>query len=644
MSSKKPRYSARDITVLEGLDPVRKRPSMYIGGTGKEGLHHLLWEIVDNAVDEAINGYTSSITVEIHEDGRTASVTDHGRGIPVDIHPRFQKSALELILTTLHAGGKFDDSNYITSGGLHGVGSSVVNALSRTLVATVWRDGFKWRQEFRRGKPRAAVKKIGPARGSGTCLTFTPDEQIFGESSFDPELVRERLDVKAYLNPGLRILFRHKAGSHEFRHDGGLREYLSSLIKKAEKRPVHAEPFCLERGDGDAHVPGLLRLSLALCWTESTREQVFSFVNGIPTRDGGTHEQGFREGLNKALRNYMDTHDKVPRGLALTAEDLREGMVAVMSLLLQEPQFQGQTKDRLNNPEARGQVDALIRPALEQWLHENGSAADAIMARAAQSARARIASRQAARQVRRKSVSGRRLNLPGKLADCSSADPGRCEIFLVEGDSAGGSAKQGRDRETQAVLPLRGKVLNAEQASLRKVLANNELSDVVRALGCGVGNDFDLGRLRYQRIILLMDADSDGHHISTLLLAFFYRYLPELINHGHVFLAQPPLYRINAGRESFWAADDDEKSRILTRLPARLKPEITRFKGLGEMMPKTLFETTLDPEKRRLLRVSIPEGAGVETENVMSSLLGRDPAARLKEIMDRVEQVDGLDV
>ena len=650
MASSSSDYSAKDITVLEGLEAVRKRPGMYIGGTGKDGLHQLLWELVDNAVDEAINGYASRISVVLHKDGRAATVSDNGRGIPVDMHPKLGRSALEIILTTLHAGGKFDNSNYITSGGLHGVGSSVVNALSSSLMAFVYRDGKEWRQEYRRGKRRGPVREVGTARGSGTRIQFTPDEQIFGEVRFDPDLVREHLDIKAYLNPGLRILFRDEAqgASCELRHDGGIGDYLRQLLKSTERRALHEEPFLLtwksEAGLAPASLRNCASMDIVIMWTDSSREQALSFVNGIPTRDGGTHEQGFRDAVGKAIRNYVDTHDKQPRGLTLTAEDIREGLVGILSLYLHEPQFQGQTKDRLNNPEVRGQVDGLLRPVLEQWLHQNGSYADAIVARVIQAARARVASRQAAQQVRRKSAVSRRLNLPGKLADCSSTDASRCEIFIVEGDSAGGSAKQGRNRETQAILPLRGKVLNAEQASLRKVLNNHELSDVVRALGCGIGKDFDISRLRYQRIILLMDADSDGHHISTLLLTFFYRYLPHLIEEGHIFLAQPPLYRVVAGKKTWWAADDQQKNRILARLPARLKPEITRFKGLGEMMPKTLFQTTLDPAKRRLLRVEIPDGFKVETETVISNLLGKDPAPRFREIMERAEQVEGLDV
>ncbi|MCB9758912.1 MAG: type IIA DNA topoisomerase subunit B [Alphaproteobacteria bacterium] len=634
-------YTGKDITVLEGLEPVRKRPGMYIGGTGKEGLHHLIWEIVDNCVDEAINGYASSIVVTLHEGGRSVAVADNGRGIPIDIVPKYKKPALELILTTLHAGGKFNQSNYVTSGGLHGVGSSVVNALSSHLRAQVKRGGKLYQQDFRRGKPRSPLKEVGPARGTGTTITFSPDDQIFGEVRFDASLIRERLEVKAYLNRGLRIVFRDEdaRATHEFKHEGGLLDYLAQLLKADQKTATTPEPFTHER-----EANGGPRMELALTWTDSPREQLLTFVNGIPTRDGGTHEQGFKDAIVRAMRSFIDTHQLEPRGVKLTADDIREGVTGILSVYIAEPQFQGQTKDKLNNPEVRGQVEGAARPVLEQWLHEHTSWGEAIVLRAIQAARARMASRAAAHQVRRKSAVSHRLNLPGKLADCSSTNPEDSELFIVEGDSAGGSAKQGRDRETQAILPLRGKVLNTEQATLGQVLKNSELDDIVKALGCGLGKDFDVKKLRYDRIILLMDADVDGHHIATLLLTFFYRYLPGLIHEGHVYLAQPPLYRIDAGKQTFWAADDAEKDRIIGRLPARFKPEISRFKGLGEMMPKTLFQTTLDPTRRRLLRVVIPEDARLRTDTVISDLMGKDPSARFRFIMERAEEVDALDV
>jgi DNA gyrase subunit B/topoisomerase-4 subunit B len=575
---------------------------MYIGGLGQDGLHHLLWELVDNAVDEAINGHASSISVILHEDGCSATVSDNGRGIPVDVHPKTGKSALEVIFTYLHAGGKFDNKAYATSGGLHGVGASVVNALSQSLVATVRRDGKTWVQEYRRGNPRGPVREEGPARGSGTTVYFQPDTTIFPDTRFDAELIARRLDTKAYLYAGLRIGFRDEASGNtqSFQHDGGVADLVTAGVREAGLRPVLDAQFVQKKEEGG------FRVELALCWTDSTQEQVVSFVNTIPTRDGGTHEQGWKDAVVRAVRSYVDTHDLQPRGISIGAEDIREGLFGAVSCFVREPQFQGQTKDRLNNPEVRGLVEGFLRPALEQWFHENASIAQAVVARIIQAARARAASRAAATQVRQKAAVSHRLNLPGKLADCSSTDPDESELFIVEGDSAGGSAKQGRDRRTQAVLPLRGKVLNAEQATLSKVLENKELGDVVKALGCGMGEHFDARRLRYQRVILLMDADSDGHHIATLLLTFFFRHLPQLVAGGHVFLAQPPLYRIQAGKDSYWARDERDKERILARVRKNAKPEITRFKGLGEMMPDTLYRTTMDPRSRRLLQLRVP--------------------------------------
>ena len=636
------RYDAKDITVLEGLEPVRARPGMYIGGTGKAGLHHLLWEIVDNSVDEALNGHASTITVTVHKNGKTASVKDNGRGIPVDTHPVHKKPALELILTTLHAGGKFDQKVYATSGGLHGVGSSVVNALSSSLTARIRRGGKEFEQDYRRGRAVSELRVNGQSRLTGTRITFTPDEDIFGPVQFDSEMVREALEVKSYLNKGMRIQFKDEASgnSYDYHHEGGLADFLVARLRKTERRNLCPESFIWEREFSGS----MLRLQLALTWTDFPRESVTCYVNGIHTSDGGTHEQGFREAITRALRNFIETHNLTPRGVSLTADDIREGVFGMLSIFIREPQFQGQTKDKLNNPEVRSQVEGAVRPALEQWLHDHKSWGEMIVTRAVQAARARMASRAAANQVRRKSAVSHRLNLPGKLADCSSTDPSRSELFIVEGDSAGGSAKQGRDRTTQAILPLRGKVLNTEQASLAAVLKNQELSNIVQALGCGIGKDFNSSRLRYERVILLMDADVDGHHIATLLLTFFYRYMPQLIDDGHVFLAQPPLYRIDVGKETYWASDDTEKESILKRLPARYKPEISRFKGLGEMMPKTLYATTLDPRRRRLLKVEVPEDKTFITDQTINQLMGKDPQARFHMIMDGAQDVQELDI
>jgi DNA topoisomerase IV B subunit len=634
-------YTARDITVLEGLDPVRKRPGMYIGGVDTRGLHHLVNEIVDNAIDEVINGYATRLDVTLFADGKEIEVTDNGRGIPVDIHPKYKKSALELILTTLHAGGKFEHGNYLHSGGLHGVGSSVVCALSSEMTVTVKRDGHTWQQTYAKGKATSKVAKISggeKVRGSGTTVRFRPDAEIFGKLAFDAAEIRERLEAKTYLHRGLRVVFTDEtqkpATREELAHEGGLADWLTHVVAQRGKAATHAGAFVLERPEDP-------RLELALVWTEATDEHVRSFVNGVSTPSGGTHENGLRSGITKAVRNYVETHELLPKGVAVTAEDIREGIVVLLSAYVLEPQFQGQTKDRLNNPEMAAAMDGAVRPALEKWLNENPTLAEQIVGRIVLAARAREASR-AAQQVARKTAVSHRLNLPGKLADCSSTDPGSSELFIVEGDSAGGSAKQGRDRRTQAILPLRGKVLNAEQANAAKVTGNRELSDIVSALGCGVGADFDIEKLRYGKIFLLMDADADGHHISTLLLTFFWRHLPKLVERGHVYLAQPPLYRIDAARETQWALDEKERDAILAKLPKNVKPEIMRFKGLGEMMPEQLKATTLDPQRRRALKVTVP--SVLEAEKALGELMGKDASLRYKFIMERAREADDLDV
>jgi DNA gyrase subunit B/topoisomerase-4 subunit B len=643
--ARKTTYTAEDIQVLEGLEPVRRRPAMYIGGTDATGYHHLLWEIVDNSVDEVINGYASRIEVTLHRDGKTVTVTDDGRGIPIDRMARYGKPAIEVILTTLHSGGKFEQGNYTHSGGLHGVGSSVVNALSSKLIAEVKRDSKRWVQEYAKGHAITKLKNDGPARGSGTRITFEPDSEIFGtKMQFDPALIRDRLEAKSYLHRGMEVVFRDETVKPHaevvFKHDGGIAEYLGKLVTERGKPAVPPQGAQFYKGSD-----GEVRMEVALLWTEATDEHLRSYVNGIPTGNGGTHEAGLRSGVVKAVRNYIETHGLTPKGVSLTAEDIREGIVALLSVYVVEPQFQGQTKGRLNNPETSGQVDGVVRPALEKWLNDNRTQAEAIIGRIVLAARAREASRAASQAVQRKTAVSHRLNLPGKLADCASTNPSESELFIVEGDSAGGSAKQGRDRRTQAILPLRGKVLNAEQASTDKVAQNKELQDIVSALGCGIGPAFDASKLRYGRIFLLMDADSDGHHIATLLLTFFYRHLRDLIRAGAVHIAQPPLYRIDVGKETYWALDEADRDRILAeRVKGNAKPQIMRFKGLGEMTADELKSTTLDPKKRISLRVIVEPESELETDRVINDLLGKDVSARFRFIMERAGEVQELDV
>jgi DNA gyrase/topoisomerase IV subunit B len=633
-------YTGKDILVLEGLEPVRKRPSMYIGGVDSKGLHHLVWEIVDNAVDEYLNGHADAITVTLHKNGDAVTVTDNGRGIPVDLHPKHKRPALELILTTLHSGAKFGEGDsYIHSGGLHGVGSSVVNALSRKLVAIIRRDGFEWQQSFKRGKPTGDLERLGPFRGHGTTIYFEPDPDIFKTTQLDPKQIRDHLEDMSYIHSGLKITFKDEAAkeSYDLTHAGGIPEFLGRLVVEGQKPTVTEAPFCLARNNGE-------RMEVALQWTEATDETIRSYVNGIRTSSGGTHESGFKSGVVKAVRNYMGTHDIKVKGLEINAEDIREGLVAILSVFVREPMFQGQTKEKLNNPEMTSLVDGFVRPALEGWLNNNKTAADQIVGRIVLAAKARLASREAAVEVKRKSVTQRRLNLPGKLADCKSTDLDESELFIVEGDSAGGSTKQGRNNKTQAVLPLRGKILNAEGLALNKVLANAELNDLVSAIGTGAGEKFDLAGLRYGRIILLMDADADGHHITTLLLAFFFRHMTELIRKGHVYIAQPPLYRIDVGKETHWARNDAHKEQILSELRQNARYEVSRFKGLGEMDPKVLAETTLDPRNRTLLQVHID--SNLETDKVFVDLLGKDASTRYRFIMDKAARAvaEELDV
>ncbi len=503
----------------------------------------------------------------------------------------------------------------------------MVNALSRKLVATIRRDGFEWQQTFKRGKAAGELQKLHPFRGHGTTISFEPDPDIFKTTQFDPNLIKAHLEDMSYIHSGLKITFKNEITKESFdlAHPGGIPEFLTRLVAEGQKPTVTEAPFTLARQNGE-------KMELALQWTEATDETIRSYVNGIRTSAGGTHESGFKAGLVKAIRNFMETHEVKAKGLSITAEDIREGIVGILSVFVREPMFQGQTKEKLNNPEMSATVDNFVRPALEAWLNSNRTAADQIVGRIVLAARARQASREAVSEVKRKSVTQRRLNLPGKLADCKATDLDESELFIVEGDSAGGSTKQGRNNRTQAVLPLRGKILNSEGLALNKVLANAELADLVSAIGTGAGEKFDIAGLRYGKIVLLMDADADGNHITTLLLAFFFRHMTELIRKGHVYLAQPPLYKIDVGKETHWARDDAHKEEILASLRANAKYEVSRFKGLGEMDPKVLAETTLDPRFRTLLQVHIE--SNLDADKTLVELLGRDPGQRYRFIMD----------
>jgi len=643
------KYDASDIVVLEGIEPVRRRPAMYIGGTDKTGLHHLVWEILDNSIDEVMNAYATTITVELDKSRDGIRITDNGRGIPVDQHKKFKKSALEIIMTTLHAGGKFDTGSYIHSGGLHGVGASVVNALSQHVEVTVKRDGKEWRQTYKAGKPLGPVKCVGTIRGSGTSVYFRPDPNIFGKKvAFDPILLKETLEAKSYLHKGLKISFKDgtTGETHHFLHEQGIAEYLTKLVQERGKKPTAEFVFYLDRkleANGKVGTNGEgFAIEVALQWTDEPAEFVRSYVNGVATISGGTHEAGLRSGIVKAVRNYMETHNLFPKGLSIQAEDIREGLACVFSVLILHPQFQGQTKERLNNPEVQSLVDNAIRPSLETYLNESPTIAETLVGRMVLAARAREASREASKAVMRKSAVSHRLNLPGKLADCQSTDPTISELFIVEGDSAGGTAKQGRDLKTQAILPIRGKVLNTEELTLAKVVENKELADLIQVLGCGIGKDFDIKKLRYHKIILLMDADIDGYHISTLMLTFFFRHLPDLIKHGFVFIAQPPLFRIDIGKEIHWAGSEEDKERILANAKGNTKPSISRFKGLGEMFPSQLKETTLQTSTRQLLKVELQDE--LQTDRTFHDLMGKRTEARYEFLMANATQADNLDV
>lgn len=646
------KYDGGQIQLLEDREAVRLRPGMYIGGTAKPGLHHLIWEIVDNGVDEAMNGYASLIEVTLHKDGESITIKDDGRGIPLDIEPKTGKPALEVVFSTLHSGGKFEKNGaYAASGGLHGVGAAVTNFLSKSLIARVYRNETIYQVSFEEGVISQELEEVGTyskhsRQGTGTEVFFAPDPKVFPEVKFDAEHVRDRLEVKTYVNPGLKILFKNEASGEEveFHHPEGITEYLQAIITKDKSKPIHVPAIHLEGGPIG---PDKVTFEIVMQWTEDTQETCKSFVNAIPTHEGGTHEAGFRDALYAAIRSYMETSSDVPKRLSIRAEDIREGLKVVLNVFTAgDIQFQSQNKIRLNTPEVQPIISTHAKKQLETYLFANPATSDMIVQRIVVSARAREASRSLASSASSKKKNARKLTLPGKLSDCASNDPAECEIFLVEGDSAGGNAKEARNRETQAILPLRGKVLNAETAKTSAVLKNKELSSIIEALGCGVGDNFNLSALRYDKVILLMDADSDGHHISTLLLTFFYRYLPDLISEGHVYIAAPPLYRIMHGKDRHWAETDAEKEKLvaaLTKKDARKTIEVSRFKGLGEMMAITLKETALDPSTRTLIRIEIPAGTETETETMISSLMGKDASARQALIQENITDLADLD-
>jgi topoisomerase-4 subunit B len=635
-------YSAKDIEVLEGLEPVRRRPGMYIGGTDENALHHLAAEIIDNAMDEAVAGHADRIEVTL-EAGNWLTVRDNGRGIPVDPHPKFPKlSALEVILTTLHSGGKFSGKAYDTSGGLHGVGSSVVNALSDRMEVEVARDRTLFAHAFERGKPVQKLKNMGAVQNRrGTHVRFHPDPEIFAKQQFSPARLHRLCRSKAYLFKGVEIRWACDPKLVEgtdtpaqavLHFPGGLSDYLAASIEG--RAAVVPAPWA-----GEATFPdGAGRAEWALTWLDHGEGFLSTYANTIPTPQGGTHEAGLRAALVKGLRAYGDLK-REKRAASVTAEDVLGGMAGMLSVFVREPQFQGQTKDKLTSPDAARLVEAGLRDHFDHWLTGDPGRADNLLAFCIERAEDRIRRREA-KDTPRKSAT-RRLRLPGKLADCSRASAEGTELFLVEGDSAGGSAKQARDRETQAVLPLRGKILNVASASADKLRANQELKDLIEALGCGAGDKFDLARLRYGRVVIMTDADVDGAHIAALLMTFFYRELPELVKQGRLFLAQPPLFRLQAGGKTIYARDDADRARLIKReFKPNQKVEVSRFKGLGEMPPASLKETTMDPKRRTLLRVVLAAEDRASTAERIEELMGRRPELRFRFIQDNAAKLD----
>jgi DNA gyrase subunit B len=633
--SKQPSYEAKDIYVLEGLAPVRKRPGMYIGSTGIDGLHHLIWEVVDNSLDEAMAGYCTHIGITLLPNNRV-SVADNGRGIPVEKHPQTKKSALETVMTTLHAGGKFGGESYKIAGGLHGVGVSVVCALSKWMRVEVCRNSFVYVQEYKQGNPTSTVKKTGKCNGSGTNVIFEPDPEVFAETKFSWTRILDHLRQQAYLTKGVKITIIDGSRTHTFYFEGGLLSYLRHLTK--DKKGIHGTPFYVEREKENISV------EVALQYTEDIEGLEISFANNIHTGDGGMHLTGFRTALTRVLNDYARKNGFVKEAeVNLSGDDIREGLNAIISVKLREPQFEGQTKAKLGNPEARTAVEAVILDSFEEYLEKNPNDARQILGKAILSQKARKAAKAARDTVIRKGIL-EGMTLPGKLADCSSKNPEESELFIVEGDSAGGSAKQGRDRHFQAILPLRGKILNIERARLDKILASKEVRALIIALGTAIAEEFDIRNLRYHKVVIMTDADVDGAHIRTLLLTLFYRYFPQIIEGGYLYIAQPPLYRIQKGKEFIFAYSEGEKEKSADKIKKEKRENINiqRYKGLGEMNPELLWDTTMDPAKRTMKKVTIDDAE--EADKIFDILMGVEVLPRRKFIQTHAKDVKNLDI
>ena len=631
----KGKYSAENIKILEGLEAVRKRPGMYIGSTGPRGLHHLVWEIVDNSIDEAMAGHATTILVEL-EPGDIVRVEDDGRGIPTGIHPKSGKAAVETILTTLHAGGKFDSDSYKVSGGLHGVGASVCNALSDWLEVTVYQNGNIYQQEYKQGVPLYDLKIVGESKKTGTTMRFHADKEIFTETIvYDYETIRARLQQIAYLNRGISITIRDARGKepieNNYKYDGGISEYVAFL--NSGKELIHKEIISFE-----AEMEGIIA-EVAMQYNTGYNTSLYSFANNINTHEGGTHEEGYRSTLTRLLNNYGRDKNIFKKDEALTGEDTREGLTAIISVKHPDPQFEGQTKTKLGNSEVRRIVAQITSDGLERFMNENPASAKTIIEKALLASRARLAAKKAREATRRKNPLDS-LGFASKLADCRTKDPAASEIYIVEGNSAGGSAKQGRDSEFQAILPLRGKVLNVEKTRLDKILANKEIISMIQAFGTGIGDEFEIGKARYHKVIIMTDADVDGAHIRTLLLTFFYRYMKELVDSGYIYIAQPPLYKVQFGKKILYAYSDQELQEYISTNEA--KPTIQRYKGLGEMNAEQLWETTMDPEARTLLRVTLEDA--IEADKVFSMLMGDEVDPRREFIETNAKYATNVDV